>query len=151
MAVHISCTVEPPIEDPPNKGHCKYLSIRDSVFSPKILNSYMNGSEYNLLIKDNLSIKDKCFDFVLVPKCPLFRGSTVVKLHNTALLLSSEGTKCLCVGYTESGSPKALKERSPQNGQRWVEPTRSPTDPSSQDSRKEGVKLENGNQSRNSC
>ena len=47
------------------------------MFDPKILNSSMNGSKYNLLIKDNLSIKDKCFDFVLVPKCPSFRGSTV--------------------------------------------------------------------------
>ena len=72
--------VEPPIIDPPNKGHyVKYKgheSIRDSMFDPKILNSFMNDSKYNLLIKDNLSIKDKC-DFVLVPKCPLFRGSTV--------------------------------------------------------------------------
>ena len=37
----------------------------------------MFGCKYNLLIKDTLSIKDKCFNFVLVPKCPLFRGSLV--------------------------------------------------------------------------
>ena len=43
----------------------------------KILNYYINDRKYTLLIKDNLSIKDKCFGFVLVPKCPLFRGATV--------------------------------------------------------------------------
>ena len=31
---------------------------------------YMFCPTYNLLIKDNLSIKDKCFNFVLVPNCP---------------------------------------------------------------------------------
>ena len=39
------------------------------MLSPKILNSYMYDGKYMyyLLTTDNLSIKDKCFDFVLVP------------------------------------------------------------------------------------
>ena len=49
------------------------------MFAPKILiPMHMNAAcNHKLLIKENLSIKDKCFGFVLVPRCPLFRGSTV--------------------------------------------------------------------------
>ena len=52
------------------------------MFDPKFLYSYVDSNS-NLLIKNNLSIKDKCFDFLLVPKCPLFRGSTVIVFVET--------------------------------------------------------------------
>ena len=50
------------------------------MLGPKILNFYMYDSEYNPpnKLKDSLSMKNKCFNYVLVPKCPLFRGSTVL-------------------------------------------------------------------------
>ena len=80
------CTVEPPIKDPLNKGHYVKPLNKGSIFGPKIFNSSMNYSKYNLLIKDNLSIKDKCLDFVLVPKSPLLRGSTVYYICHSLLL-----------------------------------------------------------------
>ena len=51
------------------------------MYAPKI---YMNDSKYNLLIKDNLSIKD--IFFVLVPKCPLFGGSSVYSTELTYVI-----------------------------------------------------------------
>ena len=77
-----SSTVEPPKEDTPRRGQCiKYLSIKDTAFVPKFT------SLYKLYIKkplkeDNLSTRDKTAEFILVPKCPLFGGSTVYTFAN---------------------------------------------------------------------
>ena len=56
------------------------------MYAPKILNYYMNDSKYNLLLKDNISIKDKNFDFVLVPKCPSFGGSNAYSTEVTYVI-----------------------------------------------------------------
>ena len=68
--------MEPLKKDPPNKG--RY--VKTLIIISKISSSYMDDSMYRLQIRDTLSINDRCFDFILVPKCPLFRGFTVVQL-----------------------------------------------------------------------
>ena len=64
------------LTDTPNKGHCiKSLSIMDKTKSPNF-NLPIN---WNLLIEDTLYTVDKSLEFILVPKCPLFGVSTIVK------------------------------------------------------------------------
>ena len=64
--------MEPLKEDPPIKGHCiKYLSTFKSP-------NFILPIDWNLLKKDNLYTGDKPLEFVLVPKCPLLRGFTVM-------------------------------------------------------------------------
>ena len=71
-------TVESLLTDIPNKGHCiKYLSTMDKTKSPKF-NTPPHQYNWNLLIEDSLYIVDKPLEFILVPKCPLFGGSTVL-------------------------------------------------------------------------
>ena len=70
-------TVEPPKEDTLRRGQCiKYLSIKDTAFVPKFTSLYKLYIEKPLK-EDNLSRRDKTAEFILVPKCPLFGGSTV--------------------------------------------------------------------------
>ena len=58
-------------------------------------------------MKDNLSIKDKCFDFVWVPKCPLFRDSTVMSKGH--LILSRDvGDVLGSVGELEGGQSLSI-------------------------------------------
>ena len=61
------------IKDPSNKGHqvLKVLNKRQYIGSY----SYMNDNRYSLLIKNNLSAKDKCFGWsqsVLYSEVPLY-------------------------------------------------------------------------------
>ena len=57
--------------DPPRKGHCMLdLFTRDAASGPKILYSLWLTYIENLL---------QNAEFILVPKCPLFRGSTVLR------------------------------------------------------------------------
>ena len=54
-------TVGPPVKDSLQRTLCETLNKGQYInYAPKVLNSYVNDSKYNLLIKDNLSIKDKC-------------------------------------------------------------------------------------------
>ena len=72
-------TVEPPIEDPPSKGHCMLnLSIGDIVWGPKNYRSLYVLFIENLQEEDNLSIKDKTAEFIL---CLLFGGLTIDHDH----------------------------------------------------------------------
>ena len=63
-------------KDPQRKGYCMLnLSIRDTVslWGPKNYHSLENLREEN-----NLSIRDKTAEFILLPKFHLFGGSTVL-------------------------------------------------------------------------
>ena len=65
-------TVEPLLKDTPNKGHNTFdLSIKDKFCGPYRIMAIQFYPE------DNLSITGKLCQKLLVPKCPLFRGSTV--------------------------------------------------------------------------
>ena len=50
------------------------LSIKDTARGPK---NHFPYSIENLREEDNFQIKDKTAEFILLPKCPLFGGSTV--------------------------------------------------------------------------
>ena len=70
-------TVESLLTDTPNKGHCiKYLSIMDKTKSPNF-NLPINIMQLESLNRGH-SLLDKPFEFILVPKCPLFGDSTVI-------------------------------------------------------------------------
>ena len=73
-------TVEPPKVDTPRRGQCiKYLSIKDTAFVPKFT------SLYKLYIEKPRTTSlqgTKPAEFIFVPKCPLFGGSTVVRHHH---------------------------------------------------------------------
>ena len=75
----IIITLEPLIKDPLRKGYCMLnLSTRDTVWSPKNYHFLLFLFIENLRKEDNLPIRDKTAEFiVLFPKCPLFGGSTV--------------------------------------------------------------------------
>ena len=88
-------TVEPPIVDPPRKGHCMVdLSIKDTARRPKKITFPIVSIQCieNLREEDNVSIKDKTAEFILLPKCPLFGGSTV-KI-NASVLLTNDFLHC---------------------------------------------------------
>ena len=64
-------------EDTLRKGHCiKYLSIMDKTKSPNFILP-INIMRLESLKEDNLYTSDKPLEIILVPKCPLFRDSTV--------------------------------------------------------------------------
>ena len=64
-------TVEPLLKDTPNKGHNTFdLSKKDWSLQD-------HGYTILPLKDDNLSITVNLCQKLLVPKCPLFRGSTV--------------------------------------------------------------------------
>ena len=80
----IGTTVEPLKKDPPRKGHCiKYLSTMDKTKSPNFI-SPINIMRLEPLKEDNLYTGDKPLEFILVPTCPLLRGSTVSCFHDPA-------------------------------------------------------------------
>ena len=64
-------TVEPPIVDPPRKGHCMLdLSIKVIAQGPK---NYSPYNIENLREEDNLSIKKKNSWIYIVPKVSIIR------------------------------------------------------------------------------
>ena len=68
-------TVEPPIVNSPKQGHSiTNLSTKDMTYSPSIIPTI----HFEPPKEDNLSTKNKSAEFMLSPKCPLFRGSTVL-------------------------------------------------------------------------
>ena len=74
---YLVSTVEFLLTDTPRKGHCiKYLSTMDKTKSPNFI-PHMNIMRLEPLKEDNLYTGDKPLEFILVPKCPLFRDSTV--------------------------------------------------------------------------
>ena len=77
--------MEPLKEDPPRKGHCiNYLSTMDKTKSPNFIPP-INIMRLELLEEDNLYKGDKPLEFILVPKCPLLRSSTVYDTHHEKL------------------------------------------------------------------
>ena len=75
--------MKPPIKDPLNKGHKNVKSFQQGTVHslPKFTQTIVSTT----LIKDNLSIKDNCFDFLLAPKCPLFKGSFSLDLEQASM------------------------------------------------------------------
>ena len=74
----------------PRKGHCiKYLSTMDKTKSPNYIPP-INIMRLESLKEDNVYTGDKPLEFILVPKCPLFRDSTVY----TALIFDNWYTEC---------------------------------------------------------
>ena len=64
--------------DTPRKGHgIKHFSTMDKIKSPNFIPP-INIMRLESLKEDNLYTGDKPLEFILVPKCPLFRDSTVV-------------------------------------------------------------------------
>ena len=64
-------TVESLLTDTPRKGHyIKYLSTMDKTKSPNFI------PPINIMRLETLK-EDKPLEFILVPKCPLFRDSTI--------------------------------------------------------------------------
>ena len=67
-------TVEPLLIDIPHKGHKTFdLSVKDKFCGNTILP----------LKEDNISITVKLCQKLLVPKCPLFRGSSIIVIQET--------------------------------------------------------------------
>ena len=68
-------TVEPPIVDPPNKGHNRNnLSVKDTSFGPKCLLSHSTNT-FSTSKERTTSLQRTKW---LVSMCPLFGGSTVM-------------------------------------------------------------------------
>ena len=85
--IYMQCTIEPLLKDTPNKGHNTFDL---SIYKGQILQSLQDHGITILPLKeDNLSITVKLCQKLLVPKCPLFKGSTVFLSDESFLMWSS--------------------------------------------------------------